>query len=118
MKIVITSHNLKATEAIEERVNTHLGKLDRLIPGIVSARVKLENDTAKLHIPCSCSIRLEIPGNDLIAEDAQSDMYQAVDNVVKKLRQQAEKKHNKSKAINKGNANTCEVEQMIKGKTE
>ena len=54
MKVIITSHNLKATEAIEERANTQLGKLDRLIPGILSARVNLENDTSKLHIPCKC----------------------------------------------------------------
>ena len=115
MKVIITSHNLKATEAIEERANTQLGKLDRLIPGILSARVNLENDTSKLHIPCKCVVRLEIPGNDLIAEYSQSDMYTAIDNVVKKLAQQARKKQNKNKAEAKGGLNMCEVEKIVKG---
>ena len=91
MKVIITSHNLKATEAIEAHVNKQLGKLDRLIPNVLAARVNLENDTSKLHIPCKCLVRLEIPGNDLIAEDSHTDMYTAIDNVAKKLPSRAQR---------------------------
>ncbi len=118
MKVIITSHNLKATEAIEAHVNKQLGKLDRLIPNVLAARVNLENDTSKLHIPCKCVVRLEIPGNDLIAEDSQTDMYTAIDNVAKKLAQQARKKHNKSKTVVKRSSNTSEVEQLLTGNVE
>lgn len=118
MKVIITLHNLKATEAIEAHVKKQLGKLDRLIPNILSARVNLENDTSKMHVPCKCLVRLEIPGNDLIAEDWQTDMYTAIDNVAKKLAQQARKKHSKLKTVVKRSSNTSEVEQMLKGSEE
>lgn len=119
MKVIITSHNLKATEAIEAHVNTQLGKLDRIIPGVVSARVNLVNDTSKTHIPCKCTVRLEIPGNDLFAEDAQLDMYTAIDNVTKKLAQQGRKKRNKSKAETKSiSPNMSTIEQIVKDKAK
>ncbi|HQC42474.1 MAG TPA: ribosome-associated translation inhibitor RaiA [Verrucomicrobiota bacterium] len=113
MKVIITSHNLKATEAIEAHVNKQLGKLDRLIPNVLAARVNLENDTSKLHIPCKCLVRLEIPGNDLIAEDSHTDMYTAIDNVAKKLAQQARKRQGKSITVVKRSSNTSEVERML-----
>ena len=117
-KVIITSHNLKATEAIEAHVNARLGKLDRFIPEVLSARVNLENDTSKLHIPCKCVVRLEIPGNDLIAEDSSQDMYTSIDNVAKKLAQQARRLHNKSKSDVKGSSNASDVERMVKEKAQ
>ena len=42
-------------------------------------------------------------------------MYTAIDNVVKKLAQQARKKQNKNKAEAKGGLNMCEVEKIVKG---
>ena len=114
MKIIITSHNLKASEAIEAHVHKQLDKLDRFISDVLVARVNLENDTSKAHTPHKCMVRLEIPGADMIAEDSQADMYTAIDNVAQKLSQQAKKRQNKAKAENKGNSNCSQVEEMVK----
>jgi len=46
----------------------------------------------------ACSIRLEMPGPDLFAEDAERDLYAAIDLVTKKIEQQIRKRHNKYKA--------------------
>jgi len=46
----------------------------------------------------TCSVRLAVPGPDLFAEDAETDLYAAIDLVMKKIEQQIRKRHSKSKA--------------------
>jgi len=41
---------------------------------------------------------LSLPGPDLFAEDVESDLYAAIDLVVKKIEQQLRKRQNKRKA--------------------
>ena len=45
-----------------------------------------------------CSIRLNMPGPDLYAEDSETDLYAAIDLVSKKIEQQIRKRHSKYKA--------------------
>jgi len=114
MKIVISTHNIRPTQTIQDRITKQLNKLERLIPNIIAARINIENDTAKQHVPLNCSAKLEIPGLDLFAEDTNINVCTAVDNIVKKLEQQARKLQNKAKYRNKGNLKAHEVEDHIK----
>ena len=43
-------------------------------------------------------MRLSLPGPDLFAEDVESDLYTAIDLVVKKIEQQLRKRQSKRKA--------------------
>jgi putative sigma-54 modulation protein len=99
MKLILSTHNLTLTKAIEDHLVTRLEKLDHLDRRAVDARVTLEHDHRKApEKQFSCSIRLAMPGPDLFAEDCESDLYAAIDLVVKKVEQQIRKRHNKYKA--------------------
>ena len=99
MKLVLTTHNLALTRAIEDHLVTRLEKLDHMDRRAVDARVTLELDHKRApEKQFTCSVRLAMPGPDLFAEDSESDLYAAIDLVVKKIEQQIRKRHNKYKA--------------------
>jgi putative sigma-54 modulation protein len=99
MKLVLTTHNLTLTKAIEDHVVNRIEKLDHLDQRAIDARVTLELDHKRApERQFTCSVRLAMPGPDLFAEDAQTDLYAAIDQVVKKIEQQIRKRHNKHKA--------------------
>src|SRR5258708_26834116 len=61
--------------------------------------ISLEHDhTRAPERQFACSIRLRVRGPDLFAQDVESDLYAAMDLVVKKIEQQLRKRRNKSKA--------------------
>ena len=99
MKLILSTHNVTLTDAIEKHVLAKLDKLDRLDSRIVHARVTHEHD--HMRVPerqFCCSIRLGVRGPDLFAEDRESDLYTAIDLVEKKIEQQIRKRQNKHKA--------------------
>jgi len=99
MKLILSTHNVTLTDAIEKHVLAKLDKLDRLDSRIVHARVTLEHD--HMRVPerqFCCSIRLGVRGPDLFAEDRESDLYTAIDLVEKKIEQQIRKRQSKHKA--------------------
>ena len=99
MKLILSTHNVTLTKAIEEHVLDKLEKLERLNHRAVDARVTLEHDhTRAPEKQFCCSIRLAVPGPDLFAEDRESDLYAAIDLVVKKIEQQVRKRQSKYKA--------------------
>ena len=99
MNLIISTHNLKKTNAIEDHIISRIEKLAHLDRFAINARVTVEfDDTKAPERQFSCSIRLEIPGPDLFAEDVESDLYAAIDLVAKKIEQQIRKRHNKYKA--------------------
>ena len=99
MKLILSTHNVTLTKAIEEHVLDKLDKLERLDKRAIDARVTLEHDhTRTPERQFSCSIRLAVRGPDLFAEDRESDLYAAVDMVVKKIEQQVRKRQSKYKA--------------------
>jgi len=98
MKLILTTHNVTLTKAIEDHVLGRLQKLDHFDRRAVDARVTLEHDhTRAPERQFSCSIRLAVPGPDLFAEDRESDLYAAIDLVAKKIGQQIRKRHSKHK---------------------
>ncbi|MGD0743637.1 MAG: ribosome-associated translation inhibitor RaiA [Verrucomicrobiota bacterium] len=99
MKLILSTHNVTLTKAIEDHVLDRLQKLDHFDQRAVDARVTLEHDhTRTPEKQFSCSFRLAVRGPDLFAEDVESDLYAAIDRVTKKIEQQIRKRHNKWKA--------------------
>jgi putative sigma-54 modulation protein len=99
MKLILLTHNVTLTKAIEEHVLDKLDKLDHLDRWAVDARVTLEHDHKRLpEKQFCCSMRLSVRGPDLFAEHAEEDLYVAIDKVTKKIEQQIRKRHSKRKA--------------------
>jgi putative sigma-54 modulation protein len=99
MKLILSTHNVTLTKAIEEHLLVRLDKLEHFDRWAVDARVTLEHDHTKVpERQFSCSMRLAVRGPDLFAEDRDSDLYAAIDKVTKKIEQQIRKRHSKSKA--------------------
>ena len=73
MKLIISTHNVTYTKAIDEHIASRIEKLEHMDHYAINARVILEHD--KLKAPerqFTCSMRLSVPGPDLFAEDSQS----------------------------------------------
>ena len=99
MNLILSTHNLTLTRAIENHIVSRITKLEHLDRFAVNARVTLEHDQTKApDRQFSCSMRLSLPGPDLFAEDVESDLYSAIDLVAKKIEQQIRKRHNKYQA--------------------
>src|SRR5712672_4761430 len=98
MKLILIPHNVTLTKAIEDHIVGKIEKLDHFDKRAVDARVTLEHDHTRVpERQFSCSMRLGVRGPDLFAEDRESDLYAAIDLVVKKIEQQLRKRRNKYK---------------------
>ena len=99
MNLILSTHNVTLTKAIEDHLVSRIDKLDHLNRRAINARVTLEHDQTKApERQFSCSMRLAVPGPDLFAQDHESDLYTAIDLVSKKIEQQIRKRRNKFKA--------------------
>lgn len=99
MKLILSTHNVTLTKAIEDHVLARLDKLDHLDGKAIDTRVTLEHDNTRVpERQFSCSMRLSVRGPDLFAEDRESDLYAAIDMVTKKIEQQIRKRRSKGKA--------------------
>jgi putative sigma-54 modulation protein len=105
MKLILSTHNVTLTDAIEKHIVARIEQLEHLDPKAINARVTIEQDHAKIpERKFKCSIRLTEPGPDLFAEDWETDLYAAIDLVAKKVEQQIRKRQSKFKARNHGEA--------------
>jgi putative sigma-54 modulation protein len=99
MKLILHTHNVTLTKAIEEHVMDKLDRVEHLDQRIIDARVTLEHDHKRVaDKQFTCSIRLSVRGPDLFAEDREEDLYAAIDLVSKKIEQLIRKRHNKVKS--------------------
>jgi putative sigma-54 modulation protein len=99
MNLILNTHNLTLTKAIQDHVESRIVQLEKLDRFAVDARVVIEHDTSKASDKqFKCSMRLSMPGPDLFAEDSETDLYAAIDLVAKKIEQQIRKRHGKYKA--------------------
>jgi len=99
MKLILSTHNLRLTRAIENHVVKRIEKLDGKDRWAIDSRVTLEHDKTKApERQFKCSMRLSVPGPDLFAEDSEGDLYAAIDLVTKKIEGQIRKRHSKYKA--------------------
>lgn len=99
MKLILSTHNVTLTKALEDRVVKKLEQIEHFDGRSIDARVTLEHDHKRSpERQFNCSIRLAMRGPDLFAEDSESDLYAAIDLVAKKIEQQIRKRHSKIKA--------------------
>ncbi len=99
MNLILSTHNVTLTKAIEDHLMSRIGKLQHLHRFTTNVRVTLEHDQTKApDRQFSCSMRLALPGPDLFAQDVEADLYAAIDLVAKKVEQQIRKRHSKYKA--------------------
>ncbi len=99
MNLILSTHNVTLTKAIEDHIFSRIDKLEHLHQYATAARVTLDHDDAKApERQFCCSIRLSMPGPDLFAQDVEADLYAAIDLVAKKIEQQIRKRHNRYKA--------------------
>ena len=99
MKLILSTHNVTLTKAIEDHILVRIEKLEHFDRWAIDARVTLEHDhTRSPDKQFKCSMRLGVRGPDLFAEDTEPDLYAAIDVVTKKIEQQIRKRHNKNKA--------------------
>ncbi|HOW68344.1 MAG TPA: ribosome-associated translation inhibitor RaiA [Candidatus Paceibacterota bacterium] len=99
MKFILSTHNVKLTQELEDRLLDRIKKLERKDHRAVEARVTIVHDKTKVpERQLSCSIRLAVRGPDLFAEDSESDLNSAIDLAMKKMEQQISKRRSKFKA--------------------
>jgi ribosomal subunit interface protein len=99
MKLILSTHNVTLTKAIEDHILIRIDKLEHFDRFAINARVTLDHDSTKApERQFKCSMRLCVPGPDLFAEDVEGDLYAAIDVVTKKIEQQIRKRQNKYKA--------------------
>ncbi len=116
MNMILSTQNVTLTKAIEDHIISRITKLEHLDRFAINARVTLEHDKTKApERQFSCSLRLEVPGPDLFAEDVESDLYAAIDLVTKKVEQQIRKRHNKYKARKHTQASRSKRSRQEKG---
>lgn len=98
MKLILSTHNVTLTKAIEDHILARLDKLEHFDRWAIDARVTLEHDRTRVpEKQFSCSMRLSVRGPNLFAEDREEDLYAAIDIVTKKIEQQIRKRHTKFK---------------------
>jgi len=100
MKLILSTHNVTLTEAIEQHVLHRLEHMEHMDRWLLDARVTLEKDHTA-HQPddqYKCGVRIGIRGNDLYGEARHEDLYTAIDAATKKVEGQIRKKHSVAKA--------------------
>lgn len=99
MKLILSTHNVTLTKAIEDHILAKIDKLEHFDRWTIDARVTIEHDDTRDPAQAfGCSMRVGVRGPDLFAEDHEADLYAAIDAVAKKIEQQIRKRHNKTKA--------------------
>jgi len=102
MQIHISPRHVQLTAAIHAHVADKVAHLEELCDTILAAHVVLLFDEHKSKKKdYQVKIHLALPGPDLHAEDAEDDLYTAIDLAVHKLAQQLRKRKTKTKETKK-----------------
>ena len=91
MQIHLSPRHLTLTASIYGHVADKINHLETLTDRILAAHVVLLHDETKTK-QYIVKVHLAVPGPDLHAEDAEDDLYLAIDKVVTKLGQQLRKR--------------------------
>lgn len=84
MKIIITTKNFNASDALKETVEKKLSKLDKYFSDEINANVKLSSEGSRDKIEATIANR----GTIFRAEESGNDIYDSVDRIVDKLSNQ------------------------------
>jgi len=94
MQIHLSPRHLTLTAAIYSFVAEKIAHLEQITDDILAAHVVLLHDETKTK-KHTVKVHLAVPGPDIHAEDAEDDLYVAIDKVVAKLSQQLRKRKTK-----------------------
>jgi len=94
MQVSITGHHVEVTEAMKQHVEEKIGKLKRHFDNVTDVHVILTVE--KLEQKAEATV--QISGATLFADDAQENMYTAIDSMVDKLDRQIIKHKEKTQA--------------------
>ena len=96
MHIHLTPQHLTLTAAIHSYVAEKLSHLEDYTQRILAAHVVLLHDESRTrkHV---VKVHLALPGPDIYAEDAEDDLYAAIDKVTSKLARQLRKRKTRIK---------------------
>ncbi len=94
-KIDIDAIQFELTEDLKKYVHKKIGKLDRYLPrkardGLY-VEVRLKESSGKGKKQCTCTVRMHVPGEDIIVEETTINMFAAIDIVESKLKNQLKK---------------------------
>jgi putative sigma-54 modulation protein len=98
MQIHLSPRHIQLTAAIHSHVANKVAHLEEYTDSILATHVVLlfdEHRSKKKDY--QVKIHLAMPGPDLHAEDAEDDLYAAIDKTVDKLEQQLRKRKTKTK---------------------
>ena len=87
MKIIITGRNVDLTDAIRERVNDKLSKLDKFFTNETTATVTLKKESGK----DVAEINIPVKGNLLRVSERQDNLFAAIDTAADKIERQIRK---------------------------
>lgn len=87
MKIVIITRKFEATEDVKERVQKKLSKLDKFFPTETEAKVALKEEGGKVRV----EVTIRQGGAIFRAEEADKEVYNAIDRVQEVLERQIRK---------------------------
>lgn len=91
MQIHLSPRHLTLTAAIHSFVAEKVSHLEQLTDRIIAAHVVLLHDETKTR-KYIVKVHLAVPGPDIHAEDAEDDLYAAIEKVTDKLSQQIRKR--------------------------
>ncbi|MEM6261497.1 MAG: ribosome-associated translation inhibitor RaiA [Bacteroidota bacterium] len=98
MKVTIQSIHFTATEKLQAYIEKKLGKLEQFYNRIVDAEVYLKLDNPDGKENKLVEIKVNVPGNTLMASDQAATFEAATDTCVSKLKHQLEKHKEKNRA--------------------
>ncbi len=98
MQITMSAKNTELTDSIKNYVEKKIGRLERKIDNIISADVVLSVEKYR-HI---ASVRLNVSGEILKAEESSKDMYSSIDLIYEVLEKQIEKFKDKMRSRKRG----------------
>ena len=91
MNVKIQSVKFDADRKLIDFINAKINKLDRFTEEAVGAEVFLKVDKDNDRGNKVATIRLEVPGDDLVAESRSKSFEESVDECVDALKKQLEK---------------------------
>ena len=89
MNLTITGHHLEVTSALREYVHTKLGKVTRHFDQVVDINVRLSVEKLReKERRQKAAVTVHMKGRDLSIEQANEDLYAAIDQLADKLDRQ------------------------------
>lgn len=100
MNIEFAAKGVNLSDAVKERVETKLEKLEKRFGQSLFVRVKFSEAANNQY---NCGIHFNVSGNEFVANASSEDLFKAVDDAVHKIERQVRKAHTKVEA-NRGDS--------------